>query len=202
MEMYHCFFVYLSLLNNVEWNQIIFLEGNGSQISAKRILVQFVVVCFLKGQEPFHHLQMKQEEIKLLSSEARLASAEHKPDPPQKLYSHCCVFMLNLQRLVPWQGWGLRQGLGKTQLKASGSRWASWSLLSLSRHRVRLSKSPVSAGPDMTRVTTSVTDLLCVTRASGSSLGSFPSWSLEEGLFLGQLYLPARKIIDWGKQSA
>lgn len=149
MEMYHCFFVYLSLLNNVEWNQFFFLEGSGSQITGKRILVQFVVVYFLKGQETFQHLQMKQEEIKLLSSEAHLDSADHKPDPPQKLCSRCCVFMLNLQRLVPWQGWGLGQGLGKTQLKASGSRWASWSLLSLSRHRVRLSKSPVSVGPDV-----------------------------------------------------
>lgn len=99
-------------------NEIIFFffEKNGSQITGKRILVQFVVVYFLKGQEPFQHLQMKQE-IKLLSSEAHLASAEHKPDPPQKLCSCCCVFTaLNLQHLV------LRQGLGKTQLNASGSR--------------------------------------------------------------------------------
>lgn len=125
-----------------------FLERNGSQITGKRILVQSALVYFLKGQEPFHHLQMKQEKIKLLSSEAHLASAEHKPDPPQKLCSGCCVFMLNLQGLVSWQGWGLRQGLSKTQLRASGSWWASWSLLSLSSHRVRLSKSPVSSCSD------------------------------------------------------
>lgn len=89
------------MLNEINF---FFLEGSGSQITGKRILVQFVVVYFLKGQETFQHLQMKQEEIKLLSSEAHLASADHKPDPPQKLCSCCCVFTLNLQRLVPWQG--------------------------------------------------------------------------------------------------
>lgn len=125
-------------------NQIkLFFGGNGSQITGKRTLDQFVVY-FLKSQEPFQHLQMKQEEIKHVSSESHLSSTEYKPNPPQKLCSHGCVFMLNLQSLVLWQGWGLTQGLGKTQLKSSGSRWASC----LSRLRVRLSKSPVSIGPN------------------------------------------------------
>lgn len=162
-------------------NQIkLFLGRNGSQITGKRTLVHFVVY-FLKSREPFQHLQMKQEEIKHVSSESHLSSAEHKPDPPQRLCNHCCVFMLNLRGLVPRQGWGLRQDLGKTRLKSSGSRWASC----LSRHRVRRSKSPVSIGPNMTRVTTSGTDLLCVTGASGSSLGSFLSWSVKEDLLPG-----------------
>lgn len=85
-----------------------------------------------------------------------LASAGHKPDSIQKLCSRCYGFVLDLQSLVPWQGWYLGQVLGKTQLKASGS-WASSCLLILPRQRVRLSKrSPVSVGRDVTHVTSSV----------------------------------------------
>jgi len=54
-------------------------------------------------------------------SPTHLTSAGHKPDTTQKLRSRSYDFMLDLQSLVPWQGWYLRQGLGKTQLKASGT---------------------------------------------------------------------------------
>lgn len=188
--MHHCFFLYIFLLNNVKSN---YFGSQEWESTGKTILVQFVVY-FLKGQEPFQCLQMKQE-IKHVSSEAHLASAEHKPDPPQKLCSRCYVFMLNLQSLVPQQGWGLRQGLGKTQLKSSGNKWASC----LSRHRIRLRKSPVSIGPSVTHVTTSVTGLLCVTGALGSSWGPFS---------LGPWRPPPRIVLFpwkknyWGTQSA
>lgn len=82
----------------------------------------------------------------------------------------------------PQQGWELRQNLGKLLFKAPRS-WATSCLLILFRRRIRLSKrSAVRVWHGVIHVTSSVAfsePPLYVTGALGSSLGSFPSWSLE-----------------------